>query len=151
MATSQKTRPQQATEASVEQSLALVQNLLRAGVSEIAYLRNLFDDEVFTGSTLGSTKVKLLTPRDKATGATIDADALRLSTYIEAAMEAISKRYLRSFVRARARASASAHLLRPAVRGRCLRHARALSARARARAALPRARPPATLSLSRRC
>ena len=57
MATATATRPPAvALEASLEQSLALVQNLLRAGVSEIAYLRNFFDEPCFSSSTLGATK-----------------------------------------------------------------------------------------------
>lgn len=47
----------QSQETTQGQSLALVQNLLRAGISEVAYLRNFFDEDCFSTSSLGATKV----------------------------------------------------------------------------------------------
>ncbi len=44
MATMQATRPKVATEITQLQSLAMVQNLLRGAVSQISFLRNLFEE-----------------------------------------------------------------------------------------------------------
>ena len=65
---------------------------------EIAYLRNLFDDNLFVDASFGKTKVKQLVPKDERTGDVINRDAARLNSYVEAALGAISEKYLRSMV-----------------------------------------------------
>ena len=48
MATAQATKPVAVQEVTREQSLSLCKNLLRASVSEVCYLRNLFPSSCFT-------------------------------------------------------------------------------------------------------
>ncbi|RYG51091.1 hypothetical protein EON67_04040 [archaeon] len=71
---------------------------LRCVALAVAYLRNLFPGEAFRDCTFGSTTVKALAPRDPASGAVVHEDANRLAQWMEAALEAVELRYLRSIV-----------------------------------------------------
>jgi len=60
MATAQAVRvkPELREEVTAQHALSITQNLLRASIMEIAFLRNLFDDEIFRDAKFGGTKVR---------------------------------------------------------------------------------------------
>jgi hypothetical protein len=94
MATATATR----VDISQEQSLALMKNSVRASVGEICWLRNLFPHDLFRTCKFGSTNVRALVAKEPSTQAVINEDAHRLTTLMEAALEAVERKYLRSIV-----------------------------------------------------
>lgn len=84
------------------QSLAVMKNLVRASISEVCFLRNLFPEDCFKSASFGNTTVRALMPRESAPtgepGAIINEDAARLVAWQDAAFEALALGYLRSIV-----------------------------------------------------
>ncbi|EAY09113.1 HORMA domain containing protein [Trichomonas vaginalis G3] len=91
MRTAQKVRQQTDTVTEV-QSITLVRNILRSGISSIAYLRYLFPEENFQDTSLAGLKIKSLVP---ANNKEIEA----LNRWIEEGVfDALQKHYLRALV-----------------------------------------------------
>jgi len=85
------------------QSLALVKNVIRAAISEVCFLRNLFPEDAFVDTHLGTTKIRALAPREldeqgQPTGAVTHKDAAALTRMLESAFDALEKGYLRGIV-----------------------------------------------------
>jgi len=99
-------------EVSAGQSVALMKNCVRAAVNEGCYLRNLFPSDLFREARYGTTTIRVLTPPPDGGGASALAAAaggagagtngsdaaVALMAQMEAAFEAVEKRYLRSIV-----------------------------------------------------
>jgi hypothetical protein len=110
MATAMAQRPQTATASKVTtalsaaQSVAMLKNLVRASVGEICFLRNLFPSDVFRTVSFGSnTNVRALCPRQlgpdgKPTGVVLSEAAAALAQWVESALDALEKGYLRSIM-----------------------------------------------------
>jgi hypothetical protein len=86
------------------QSLSMLKNLVRASVGEICFLRNLFPSDVFRSVSFGgNTSVRALAPRElgpdgKPTGRVLNESAATLAQWMESALDALEKCYLRSIV-----------------------------------------------------
>ena len=90
-------------EVTATHSLSLMKNLVRASISEVCYLRNLFPSDCFRASAFGNTTIRALVPREldaegKPTGPIINMDAARVVAWEDAAFEALSEGYLRALV-----------------------------------------------------
>ena len=76
----------------VQQSCTFVKKLIVASLSNITYVRNIFDEGAYASKTLGGIKLKIL--REKSG----HEEAELLSGWIIGAMDAIEKKYLRELV-----------------------------------------------------
>jgi hypothetical protein len=84
------------------QSLNVLKNLVRASISEICFLRNLFPSDMFRPMNFGAnTTIRALCPVQVLPSGekrVLDEAAQHLVQLEEAALDAIEKRYLRSLV-----------------------------------------------------
>lgn len=89
--TAQRVRQQTDTVTEV-QSMTLIRNILRSGISSIAYLRYLFPEENFQDTSLAGLKIKSLIPSN-------NKEIEALNKWIEEGVfDALEKHYLRALV-----------------------------------------------------
>ncbi|CBK23857.2 uncharacterized protein [Blastocystis hominis] len=85
-----------------QQSLAVVKNMIRTSISEICYLRNLFDEDCFCKKNYAGIMINALHPMDTKEGSEPhihNSEAWQLTRWLEEGVfDALEKRYLRGLV-----------------------------------------------------
>ncbi|KAK8792003.1 hypothetical protein WA158_005380 [Blastocystis sp. Blastoise] len=87
---------------SCQQSIAVVKNMIRTSISEICYLRNIFDGECFRKKNYAGMMINALHPLDKKESGESEVhsnEAWNLTRWLEEGVfEALEKKYLRGMI-----------------------------------------------------
>ncbi|KAK8790640.1 hypothetical protein WA588_002389, partial [Blastocystis sp. NMH] len=84
---------------SQQQSIAVVKNMVRTSISEICYLRNLFNEDCFIPKNYAGVMINALHPMDREEKNIHNEEAWQLTRWLEEGVfDALEKRYLRGLV-----------------------------------------------------